>query len=441
MPRVSRIARTAVLAVILAALAAAPASAASWRTVSGLIPGTATDASIDGPRVLVTSLTNGRRVELSTIANDRLARRQTLTTAGRAGTVRYLQVARLRGGRALVVWQEPGAVRASLRPSAGARFSPAVTVSRHPGAATGAAIGPVLTVTPSGEAVVAWLGGPAGGRLGIQVATLAPGASMWSRPVEVSDDGFVQFGGPGVSAPLPVAATADPAGGVAVAWGQLPAVTPSRPALDVMAAVRTPGGAWSAPVRLGTGGFGLTVAAPAPGDLVAAWADGACANAASLRGSAVETVQVACRAGSLAGNVGVVRTTSNEVVIAAEFVPQPNPTSSTVEVAARDTSGRWGPSRLAIARVGVVADPVQATGGRTAVPAAVARGTQFDRVRVAVIGADGTVLRRIAGPARPTPPRNTSVRILPLGPGARVAMLLTRAPTIASERASILMLG
>ncbi|HMN98124.1 MAG TPA: hypothetical protein PKD59_01805 [Miltoncostaeaceae bacterium] len=214
-----RIVRAAVLTVALAA-ASSPAAAASWSSVSGLVPGTATDASLDGARVLVASLANGRRVDLTTIAHDRVARRQTLTTAGRAGTVRSLQVARLRGGRALAVWQEPGTVRAALRPSAGARFAPAVTVSRHPGAATGAAIRPVLTVTPTGEAVVAWLGGPAGGRLGIQVATLPAGGTAWSAPADVAGGTLPQIAGAGLSAPLPPAAAADPSGGVAVAWAR-----------------------------------------------------------------------------------------------------------------------------------------------------------------------------------------------------------------------------
>jgi len=440
--RVPRIARATLLAVALAAVGAAPAAAADWSTVSGLIPGTATGASLDGPRVLVASLTDGRRVELTTIANARVARRQTLTTAGRAGTVRYLQVARLRGGRALAVWQEPGAVRASLRPSAGARFSPAVTVSRHAGAATGAALRPVLTVTPGGEAVVAWLGGPSGGRLGIQVATLAPGASAWSAPADVSGGTLPQISGVGLSESLPIAAAADPAGGAVVAWAQPPA-DPAQRSLDVAAAVRPAGGAWAAPVRLGTGGFGLTVVAPAPGDVVAAWQDGACAAAATLRGATVIPAPAACRPGARVGRVALSRTTFGGAILAVELVPQPVPAAgaSTVEVTARSAAGTWAPPVLAIAGPTDLAGAVHGTRDRTAVSATVARGAQFNRVRVVLVGPEGLIQRRLEGPARPTPPPNTSVGVLPLGPGARVALLLTPERTLRSSRASILTLG
>jgi hypothetical protein len=437
----ARILRGALLAVVVTAAGATPAAAAGWSTVSGLVPGTVTAASLDGPRVLVASLTDRRRVELTTIAHDRVHRRQTLTTSGRAGTVRHLQVARLRGGRALAVWQEPGAVKASLRPSAGARFSPAVRVSRHPDAPTGAAIRPVLTVTPAGEAVVAWLGGPSEGRLGIQVATLPAGGAAWSSPADVSAGTFPQFPGAGVSAPLPLAAAADPAGGVVVAWGQPPAVTPAARALDVMAAVRTPAGSWAPPARLGTGGSGLALAAPAPGDVVAAWHDGACVDAATLRGVVVTAAEIACRAGALPARLFLTRTAAGGVVLASGFVPQPVPQTNTIEVAARDAAGVWTPSRLAIAGAGDPSGAVPATQGRTAVAATVGRGLQFNRVRVALIGPDGTVQRRIGGPTRPTPPPRSSVRVLPLGPGARVTMLLTPEPSLRSSRVSILTLG
>jgi len=84
---------------------------------------------------------------------------------------------------------------------------------------------------------------------------------------------------------------------------------------------------------------------------------------------------------------------------------------------------------------------VTATAGRSAVAASVARGVQFNRLRVALVGADGAVGRRIDGPTRPTPPPRTGVRVLPLGPGARVVLLLTPAPALRSWRPSILTLG
>jgi hypothetical protein len=127
--------------------------------------------------------------------------------------------------------------------------------------------------------------------------------------------------------------------------------------------------------------------------------------------------------------------------MAVHVVPQPVPQVTTVEVAVRDATGAWAPARLAIARAGDSTGPVPATAGRTAVAATVARGVQFNRVRVALIGADGAVVRRIDGPGRPTPPPNVSVRVLPLGPGARVALLLTPEPSLRSSRPSVLTMG
>ncbi|MGE0027199.1 MAG: hypothetical protein AB7O78_01130 [Thermoleophilia bacterium] len=436
----TRITRALVLIIALAATAS-PA-AASWTTVSGLVPGTATSASLDGPRVLVSSLANGRRVQLTTIVGDRVAKRQTLTTAGRSGTVRHLQVARLRGGRALAIWQEPGVVKASLRRSAGVPFSPAVTVSRFPGVATGAAIRPVLTVTPTGEAVVVWIGGPAGGRLGIQASSLAPGTTSWSAPVDVAGGALPQISGVGLGAPLPLSAATDNAGGVVVAWGA-PASDPARSSLDIVGAVRSPDGAWGTPVRVGAGGPPLAVAATAPGDAVAAWQDGACVAAATLRGVAVTPATVSCHPGASVGQLALSRTPYGNAILAAEFIPQPFPTAGApfVETAARSIGG--GPWSAPIVPIALPADLggiAQGSAFRTAVAATVARGAQFNGVRVVILNEQGTLLRRIGGPAMPTPPRNTSVRVLPLGPGARVALLLTPEPTLTSSRLSILTL-
>jgi hypothetical protein len=429
-------------AVLTAAVAAAPAHAATWTTVSGLIPGSVTSASLDGPRVLVASLKDRRSVEVTTIARERVARRQTLTTARRAGTFRYLQVARLRDGRALAVWQEPGVVKASLRRSAGARFSPAATVSRHRGTKTGAAIRPVLTVTPAGEAAVAWLGGPAGGRLGIQVATLPADGAAWSPPVDVSAGTLPQFPGAGLSAPLPLAAAADQVGGIAVAWGQ-PAADPARRSLDIVGAVRSPDGTWGTPVRFGDGGPPLAVAAPAPGTVVAAWQDGACVAAATLRGARLIPATVSCHPGASVGRIALSRTPLGSLILAAQFMPQPAPTAGApfIETAGWNFGDPWFPPIIPIALPGELAGIAQGSAFRPIVTATVARRGRFDAVRVVFLNEQGTLLRRLGGPAMPTPPRNTSVRVLPLGPGARVALLLTPERTLTSSRASILTLG
>ena len=434
-------ATTLALAVALAAVPAGAAHAAGWTAVSGLIPGTASDAALDGPRVLVTSI-SGRSVVVSTIAADRVALRQTVTTAGRLGAVRRLQVVRLGGGRALAVWQEAGAIRAALRQTPGDRFGPARTVSWFPGAATGAARHPAVGVTSAGEPVVAWWGGPAGGRLGVQASAMAPGGA-WAPPVEVSAGTYPQLP-PGAPPRLGIDVAGDPAGGVAVVWRQ-----PAAAGETVMGAVRAADGTWVGPAALGSGPVGSagpSAAAPAPGELLAAWPEDrggrACAVAAALRATAVTRDDLVCRDGAVAGSVRVTATPGGGAIAAAAFRPaDPSQGGAYVEVAARGATGAWTPSALAIARAGDVAGPVTATAGRSAVAASVARGVQFNRLRVALVGADGAVGRRIDGPTRPTPPPRTGVRVLPLGPGARVVLLLTPAPALRSWRPSILTLG
>jgi hypothetical protein len=427
------------VAVALAAVPAGAAHAAGWTAVSGLIPGTTSDAALDGPRVLVTSL-SGRNVVVTTIEGDRVARHQTVTTAGRIGVVRRLQVVRLGGGRALAVWQEGGAIRAALRPTPGARFGPARTVSWFPGARTGAARHPAAGVTSAGEPLVAWWGGPAGGRLGIQASTMASGGA-WAPPLEISAGTYPQLP-PGSTPLLGIDVAGDPAGGVAVAWRQ-----PAAAGETIVGAVRAPDGTWGAPAALGSGPVALSapsVAAPAPGELLASWpedrAGRACAVAATLRGAAVARDDVVCRDAAFAGYVRVTATPGGGATAAAAFRPAgPSQDGTFVEVAARGATGAWTPPALAIARAGDVAGPVTATAGRSAVGASV--GDRFHRVRVALVGADGAVQRRIDGPTRPTPPPRTSVRVLPLGPGARVVLVLTPAPSLRSSRPSILTLG
>jgi hypothetical protein len=162
--------------------------------------------------------------------------------------------------------------------------------------------------------------------------------------------------------------------------------------------------------------------------------------AATLRGAAVTRDDLVCRDAAVAGSVRVTATPEGGTVAVAGFRPaDPSQGGAFVEVAARGASGAWTPSALAIARTGDVAGPVAATAGRSAVAASV--GGRSNRVRVALVGADGAVQRRIGGPIRPTPPPRASVRVLPLGPGARVTLLLTPAPTLRSARPSILTLG
>jgi hypothetical protein len=164
--------------------------------------------------------------------------------------------------------------------------------------------------------------------------------------------------------------------------------------------------------------------------------------AATLRGAAVSRDDVVCRDAAIAGSVRVARTPEAGALLAVAFRPSgPSQDGAAVEVAARGAADAWTAPRLAIARAGDVAGPVPATAGRSAVAASVARSVQFNRVRVALVGADGAVGRRIDGPARSMPPPRTSVRVLPLGPGGRVTLLLTPEPGLRSWRASVLTLG
>ncbi|HMN98125.1 MAG TPA: hypothetical protein PKD59_01810 [Miltoncostaeaceae bacterium] len=153
--------------------------------------------------------------------------------------------------------------------------------------------------------------------------------------------------------------------------------------------------------------------------------------------------EVACRPAALVGGIALSRTTFGAVIVANQFVRQPVTAApaASIEVATRSAAGAWAPPVPAIAGPADLAGALHATRDRTAVPATVARGAQFNRVRVALVGPEGLLQRRIDGPARPTPPPHTSVRVLPLGPGARVALLLTPEPTLRSSRASILTLG
>ena len=179
-----------------------------------------------------------------------------------------------------------------------------------------------------------------------------------------------------------------------------------------MGVLRAPDGTWGAPLRLGPGRSRPSrPRRRRRGELLAVWGriggpSRWCVDAATLRGAAADRVEVGCRDGVGFLRPRVVRAPQGGAVVAEEVTPYPfTPTGTTVEVTARDAAGAWSPPQLAIALVGDTADPAESTGGRTAVPAVVSRGgVQFTRLSVAVVGADGSVLRRIGGPARPTPP-------------------------------------
>ena len=254
------------------AVAAPQARATTWTPVSGLVTGNVMDATADGSRVLVASVVDGRAVTLTTIAHGDVTHRQVLRTTPRRGLTRHMSVVALRFSDALAVWQDGGRIASSYRPSSSSPWGPATTVSAFPGVPTGAAAAPAVAVTAAGDVIVAWWGGPAGGRLGIQASAMRADGT-WGAPIEISAGAYPQItaGGPPLVA---VAAAASPDGGFGVVWRQPePPATPGVAHTAVVGVTRSPGGVWSAPVSLGTGeitSFELTAAAPAPGEVVTA---------------------------------------------------------------------------------------------------------------------------------------------------------------------------
>ncbi len=435
----TRILRSALLAaVLLTAGLAASAHGAGWSPVAGSIPAGVTSAAADGPRTLAVSTSrSGKHVVVTTIAGGRVTGSQTIRGLG---TVRSLQVAALPGGRALVVWQGRNTVLSSLRPSAAARFGAAQVVSSFPGVITGAAGLPDLAVTTTGEPVVAWWGGPSGGRIGIQASSMAPDGT-WGAPVDITGGTYPNWP-PGFGHPYPhFDIAADPAGGVVAAWrgddvillGQL-----------VRGAVRSPAGEWGPATTLGLrqsfdAGERLelpTVAAPAPGVLVAAWIDRSarrrpspgCVSSATLRDGVVTPADVVCPS---SGPPGEVRMASVPGGVILSTRVEPNPTEGRVageslgvqDVAALRSPGSWTGVRAAVARESLATGLVPTTRGRTAL-LTVLYPRDGVGVRVALVEPDGTVSSRIAGPARPDVARGGRVQLLPLGPGARVALLV-----------------
>ncbi|MGD9571436.1 MAG: hypothetical protein AB7V62_06130 [Thermoleophilia bacterium] len=455
----TRILRSALLAaVLLTAGLATSAHAATWTPVAGVVPAEVTSAAADGPRTLAASTSrSGQHVVITTIAGGRVTRSQTIRGLG---TVRHLQVAALPGGRALAVWQGRNAVLSSLRPSPGARFGPAQVVSVFPGVTTGAARLPDLAVTTTGEPVVAWWGGPSGGRIGIQASSMAPDGT-WGAPVDITAGTYANWP-PGFGFPDPhFDIAADPAGGVVAAWRGDDVILLG---VLMMGAVRSPSGEWGPVATLGLrGGYDAgvrldlpAVAAPAPGVLVAAWIDlslrrrpsAGCVTSATLRGSMVTPADVVCPSSGPPGEVRVAPAPGG-VVLATRVEPMPSGGSAAgqslgvQDVAALRSPGTWTGVRRAVARESLTTGLAPTTRGRTAMLTVLYSRAGLDGVRVALIEPDGTVSSRIGGPARPAIPRSARVRLLPLGPGARVALLVVpRTFTGRSgARASILTIG
>ncbi|MEZ5081340.1 MAG: hypothetical protein R2878_11930 [Thermoleophilia bacterium] len=423
---VHRVSLAALLAGGTLSLAVMPAAAApaGWTTVRGQLPASALDAAGDGPRTLVVGL-EGRRLVVVTLRGRRVVRTETLGSGVRAGLLRGTRVISLTGGAALVVWSEGGRIASSSRPSAGARFGTSRTVSFRPAGARDVTRAPAVAAGPDGRVIVAWWGGPAGGRLGIWASDLGS-AGRWGAPREISAGTY-----PVLNPPVPpvvaIGAAASPDGGFAVAWRQpvSGASILSRKA-DVVGVTRLPGGDWSAPVVLGGGSltsYDLSVVAPSAGTLAVTWADSraerpdgvtstTCLVASVLRpGSAPASTDVTCRAQFSPGVARLVAAADGGVLAAWQVVPDWGagaPLRAGIEVfrLAPDAAA-WTKTATAVASTLGFWD-LDAFGARPGGGALLlsdlsqtVRQTSGRQVRAVLVRDDGMVERRLPGPRTP----------------------------------------
>lgn len=418
-----------VVLALLAGLATPAAAADRWTPVRGVVDGIAHDATADGPRVLVLSV-DVRRLIVTTLHDGRVTRRQALRTGSRAGLLERPRIVALPGGAAVAVWQDGGRVASAYRPAAGARFGPLRVVSSHPGAGLGAARAPAVAAGPGGQVVVAWWGGPAGGRLGIWASELRPGGT-WSAPQEISAGAYPQLGPSGGAPQVAIGAAASPDGGFAVAWRQ-----PADPGAalgrrtTLVGVTRSPSGVWGRPTVLGAGtvtSFDLTVAAPAAGVVAAAWAEGreqrpdgvttstCLVTAVAAAGAPVARADVTCRAQYSPGRVRLVRAADGGLLMAWQVVPDygpGNPLRAGIELY-RLAAGAaaWTPTGAAVANtLGYWdLDAFAALHGGGAILLAdlsqTVRGTGGRQLRVVLVRDDGTVERRVrqSRSSRPLP--------------------------------------
>lgn len=416
----------------------APAPGVSWSAVEGTIVGAPLDAAAAGSRVLVAGTDRRGRVIVTTLIGGRT------TDLRIAGTLRgraRLRVLALPRGAALVVWGDAD----GYRPPQARRFGPERVVSRHPGAATGAARAPAVAVGPSGRVLVAWWGGPAGGRLGIQTAELGPGG-RWSAPVDISAGWYPQsqvlLWGSGPRVALAAAASTD--GGFGVVWLQ-PEGSRNPRGLDVavLSARRTPAGAWQTPVVLGRGdisSFDLTAAATSAGEVIGAWAESrayrpdgvtstTCIVAAiAAPDGAASARDLACRAQYSPGRLRLAQTSTGATLAAWQAVPDfdiDTPLRAGIEVFARAPGARdWSAGRLAVADARGYHDLDGLVALRDGRALLVGRLTQAlrrrenGRVRAVILDSDGSILQRIGGPPAPGGAPGGDQRLFTLTAGA-----------------------
>jgi hypothetical protein len=450
-----RKATIATVAIVVALSAASTAGAVTSQPVAGTVPDRPVGAARDGAGVLVLTK-GGVELRVSRVSRGRVGPPQMITRDRR---VRQAYVLTSPRGSAVVLWSTNGEILASRRPTRSARFGPARMVSRHPGAATGAAAGLMAASAPDGRVLAAWWGGPAGGRLGIQTAELGVDGT-WSAPVDASGGTYPPPALTTWSSP-PVGASFAPGdgGGWVVGWteatGPLGVTPPStlvttrRTGSTWEPTVRQPvGELWSPPVILGTGT-----------EIVAAWVEGrgrrpdgvaadVCLVASRTVGATSTRRELGCRPSGIGvgGSKRLARTSGGGSALTWSVTGQPGLAAETFARAAG--SDEWSAPALAIAgsRGSVQIEELQTVdGARTALVTQNVLPVfprDLGRLRIALLEPGGAVSRRADGPPTPGKPGSVNVVYLPLGsagPQGIVLWPLASAPL--RYRAALMDLG
>jgi hypothetical protein len=247
-------------------------------------------------------------------------------------------------------------------------------------------------------------------------------------------------------------------------WRQPDATgTAVAPRAAIVAATRSPAGAWAAPVALGVGELttlGVTAASPRSGEVVSVWGEArarrpdsvpsvTCAVAATLTGSiAVTRRDLECRSQAFPGTPKVVSTSAGGAQDAVAWFALPEPGTPVPEFASITTyargaaAGDWSPPLFAVGDVRTLSGLTPTTAGRSLLVAEVRRTAATRGVRVLLMGADGGVQRRLAGPAKPTGPSRESSPLFALGRGPTAVLSLRSVPgAVSRNRPSILSVG
>ena len=437
---------------IAAAAGTGTAAAATWEPVRGTVTDRPVDAARDGAGVLV--LTRGRlTLTVSRISGGRVGPPQVITRDRRVRQARVLTSPR---GSAVVVWSINGEILASRRPTRTGRFGPSRVVSRHRGAATGAAAGLIAASAPDGRVLAAWWGGPAGGRLGIQTAELGVDGS-WSTPVDASGGTYPP---PtlttGASAPVGASFAPGAGGGWIVGWTETVGVPPA--ASSTLATTRRGGTAWEPTVRQPVGElWSQPVILGTGAETVAAWVEGrqrrpdgvaaeVCLIASRTVGAAVARRELGCQPSGIGvGAPQLLARTAGGGSMATWSVALPQGLGATA-FARLAGSDEWSAPALAVggARGGTQIEELQTiAGGRSALVAQILTPVvagDLGRLQIVLLGPDGAVRTRAAGPRTPGKPRTFSTAYLPLGSAAPHGVLLWPLPSM-RHRLSLVNLG